>query len=133
MASKENRSLILSGKNSLRLQIEEVAISTLKWNARSPRMHPEKQITMLARNIDTFGFLVPCLISDQNRLLCGNARVRAASRLGMENVPAVRVSHLSDDDQRAIRDRFIGTQQRDQNDHRKACRDVQRQPHRQSR
>jgi DNA modification methylase len=102
MASKENRSLILSGKNSLRLQIEEVAISTLKWNARSPRMHPEKQITMLARNIDTFGFLVPCLISDQNRLLCGNARVLAAKRLGMETVPAVRLSHLSDNDQRAF-------------------------------
>ena len=102
MVLKENRSLILPGKNSPRLQIEEVTIARLKWNARSPRVHPEKQIAMLARNIDTFGFLVPCIISDQNRLLYGNARVLAAKRLGMETVPAVRVSHLSDNDQRAF-------------------------------
>jgi DNA modification methylase len=102
MVLKKKNSLVLLSRNFPKLQIEEVPISSLKWNARNPRVHPEKQIEMLARNIDTFGFLHPCLISDQNRLLCGNARVRAASRLGMENVPAVRVSHLSDDDQRAI-------------------------------
>ena len=57
---------------------------------------------MLARNIDTYGCLHPCFISDQNRLLCGTARVLAAKRLGMETIPAVRVSHLSDDDQCAV-------------------------------
>jgi DNA modification methylase len=102
MVLKKKNSLVLLSRNFPKLQIEQVAISSLKWNARSPRVHPEKQIERLARNIDTFGFLHPCLISDQNRLLCGNARVLAASRLGMKTVPAVRVSHLSDDDQRAV-------------------------------
>jgi DNA modification methylase len=99
---KKKRSLVLFGRNAPGLQIEEVAIAHLKFNARSPRVHPEKQITMLARSIDTFGFIVPCLIGDHNRLLCGNARVLAAKRLGMKTVPAVRISHLSEDDQRAF-------------------------------
>jgi DNA modification methylase len=102
MVLKKKNPLIPLSRNFPKLQIEEISISSLKWNARSPRVHPEKQLEMLARNIDTFGFLIPCLISDQNRLLCGNARVLAAMRLGMETVPAVRVSHLSDNDQRAF-------------------------------
>ena len=102
MVLKKKNSLIPLSRNFPKLQIEEIPISSLKWNARSPRVHPEKQIEMLARNIDTFGFLIPCLISDQNRLLCGNARVLSAMRLGMETVPAVRVSHLSDNDQRVF-------------------------------
>src|SRR4051794_3604113 len=66
----EKGSLVPFGRNSPRLQIEEVPISMLKRNARSPRVHPEKQTVMLARNIDTFGFLIPCLIDNNNRLLC---------------------------------------------------------------
>ena len=56
----ERRSLITVGSNTLRLQIEEMHISQLKRNTRSPRIHPDKQIVMLARNIDAFGFLLPC-------------------------------------------------------------------------
>jgi DNA modification methylase len=98
----EQRSLITVGSNALRLQIEEIPIAQLKRNARSPRVHSEKQIVMLARNIDTCGFLVPCLIDLKNRLLTGAARVRAAERLGMKSIPVIRVQHLSDAEMRAF-------------------------------
>jgi DNA modification methylase len=71
-------------------------------NAHNPRIHPEKQIRMLARNIDTFDFLVPCLIDEQNRLLTGTARVLAADRLGMTSIPVIRISHLSETEKRAF-------------------------------
>ena len=57
---------------------------------------------MLTRNIDTFGFLFPCLIDNTNRVLCGNARVEAAERLGMKTIPVIRVGHLNDAEQRAF-------------------------------
>jgi DNA modification methylase len=98
----EKRSLVPLGRNSPRLQIEEVRISLLKRNTRSPRVHPEKQIIMLARNIDTFGFLLPCLIDNKNRLLCGNARVEAAERLGMKTIPVIRIGHLNEAEQRVF-------------------------------
>jgi DNA modification methylase len=98
----EKRSLVTLGRNSPRLQIEEVPISLLKRNARTPRVHPEKQIVMLARNIDAFGFVFPGLIDDKNRLLCGNARVKAAERLGMTTIPVIRIGHLSEAEQRAF-------------------------------
>ena len=51
---------------------------------------------MLARNIDMFGFLVPCVIDEKNRLLSGTARVLAADRLRITQIPVVRVQHLSE-------------------------------------
>jgi DNA modification methylase len=94
--------LIPLGRNSPDLKIEEIAITELKRPARSLRIHPEKQIVMLSRNIDTLGFLVPCQIDEQNRLLSGSARVLAAERLGMRTVPAIRIEHLSQLEKRAF-------------------------------
>jgi DNA modification methylase len=98
----DKRALIPLGSNSLRLRIEEMPISELKRPARSPRIHPEKQIVMLARNMDTFGFLVPCVIDLKNRLLTGTARVLAAERLGMKVVPVIRIGHLSEIEKRGF-------------------------------
>ncbi|MBI3699664.1 MAG: ParB N-terminal domain-containing protein [Afipia sp.] len=97
-----NRELVLVGHNSISLQIEQILISDLKPNPSNARVHPDKQIAMLARNIDTFGFLVPCLIDEDNRLLTGGARVMAAQRLAMTAIPAVRIGHLNDAEKRAF-------------------------------
>jgi DNA modification methylase len=95
--------LIPLGRNSPHLKIDEIAITELKRPARSLRIHPEKQIVMLSRNIDTLGFLVPCLIDEQNRLLSGSARVLAAERLGIRMVPVIRIGHLTEIEKRAFR------------------------------
>lgn len=97
-----NRELVLVGHNSISLQIEQVPISDLKPNSRNARKHPDKQIAMLARNMDTFGFLVPCLIDENNQLLTGGARTIAAQRLGMTTIPVIRVRHLNDAEKRAF-------------------------------
>ncbi len=97
----ENRSLVPVKSNSLRLKIEQIPIAQLNRDGRSPRIHPDKKIIMLARSIDTFGFLMPCLIDEDNRLLAGVARVKAAERLGMTHIPAIRIQHLSRAEKRA--------------------------------
>lgn len=98
----EHLPIVLLNNNSPPLQIECVPLPQLKRNARSPRIYSEKQIVMLARNIDTFGFLVPCLIDESNRLLTGIARVLAAERLGMKVIPVIRIQHLSDAEKRGF-------------------------------
>jgi hypothetical protein len=97
----DNRALCRLLTNSPRLQIEEIPLSQLKRKALNPRRHPEKQITMLSRSIDRFGFLIPALVDEQNHLLSGEARVEAAARLGMPTIPVIRVQHLSDAEKRA--------------------------------
>jgi DNA modification methylase len=97
----DNRSLVPLLTNSPRLQVEEVPIAQLKRKTLNPRRHPEKQITMLSRSIDNFGFLIPGLVDEENHLLSGEARVEAAARLGMPKIPVIRVQHLSDAEKRA--------------------------------
>src|SRR5262249_33064277 len=98
----ESRSLVPFITNSPRLNVETMTISQLKQNARNPRVHPDRLIVMLARNIDTFGFLVPCIIDEKNRLLTGHARVLAAERLGMKEIPVIRIQHLARAEKRAF-------------------------------
>lgn len=98
----ENRVLFPTIGNSPRLQIEYVPLTALKLNASNPRQHSQKQITNITRNINQFGFVVPCLADDDNHVLAGNLRIAAAALLGMERVPVVRLHHLSEPEKRAF-------------------------------
>jgi ParB-like chromosome segregation protein Spo0J len=59
----------------------------LKLNPRNARVHPKTQISQIACSIERFGFNNPVLIDDQNNVLAGEGRVRAARLLGLERVP----------------------------------------------
>jgi ParB-like nuclease family protein len=89
-------------RNSPTVRLEEIPIAALKRNALNPRVHPEKQIRMLAESIAAFGFLIPCLVDQHNRLINGHARVLAAERRGMTSVPCIRIEHLNEVDKRAF-------------------------------
>jgi DNA modification methylase len=81
--------------------LEEIPLAQLKPKARNARTHSRKQVRMLARSIERFGFLVPVLIDESNTILAGHGRVEAAKLLKRDVVPCVRVAHLSEADKRA--------------------------------
>jgi ParB-like chromosome segregation protein Spo0J len=53
------------------------------------------------RYIERFGYVNPVLIDDDGQIIAGHGRVEAAKLLGIESVPALRLSHLSAADKRA--------------------------------
>src|SRR5258708_31685854 len=55
----------------------------------------------IANRIKRFGFTNPILISDDDEIIAGHGRVKAAKLLGIENVPTVRLSHLDATQRRA--------------------------------
>lgn len=57
--------------------------------AGNPRQHPERQIVQLMASIRQFGFTMPLLVAEAGELICGHARLEAARRLGMEDVPVL--------------------------------------------
>jgi DNA modification methylase len=82
--------------NDQKLSIEYVALSLLKLNPQNPRVHTGKQIGQIAKSIQTFGFNVPILINSDSQVIAGHGRVLACKQLGVKDVPAVRVDHLSE-------------------------------------
>jgi DNA modification methylase len=84
-------------------QIELWPIERLRPYARNARLHSDHQVAVLAANMLTFGWTMPCLISDDGELISGHGRILAATRLGLTKIPVLRMSHLDEDKRRALR------------------------------
>lgn len=73
----------------------------LRPYARNARTHSKKQVRQIADSIQRFGFTNPVLVSDEGEIIAGHGRVEAAKLLGLETVPTLRLSHLSETERRA--------------------------------
>jgi ParB-like chromosome segregation protein Spo0J len=82
-------------------QIEDIPITRLRPYPRNARSHSKKQVRQIANSIEQFGFTNPVLISDDDVIIAGHGRVEAAKLLGMQTVPALRLSHLDEVQRRA--------------------------------
>ena len=81
--------------------LESVPVEDLRPSPKNPRTHSKKQVRELARSMQEFGFTVPALIDEANRILAGHGRLEAAKLLGLTCIPCVRVSHMSEAQKRA--------------------------------
>ena len=78
-----------------RLTIQHRPLDTLRLDPLNPRVHSQKQIAQVAGSIRAFGFNVPLLIDDDNKIIAGHGRVLACKLLGITEVPTICLSHLS--------------------------------------
>lgn len=91
-----------SPPDSLRdLAIVRRPIGSLTLNPRNARTHSKRQVTQIAKSIKEFGFTNPILIDGHDRIVAGHGRLEAATRLGLEEVPTIRIEHLSTEQLRA--------------------------------
>lgn len=84
-----------------RLSVRYKEPQVLKPHPRNARTHSPEQITLLRRSIETFGFVRPVLVDDDDQIIAGHAMTLAAIQLGLDNIPTVSVAHLSPDEVRA--------------------------------
>ncbi|MFN7192826.1 MAG: ParB N-terminal domain-containing protein, partial [Rhodospirillales bacterium] len=85
------------------IQIEQWPLDRLLPYAANARTHPDEQVAQIAGSIAEFGFNVPCLVDERGVLVAGHGRLLAAQRLGLSQVPVIRLDHLSDAQARAYR------------------------------
>jgi len=83
------------------MHIEQIDIKRLTPYARNSRTHTDIQVSQIAASIKEFGFTNPVLIDEDNDIIAGHGRVLAAKKLGLDTVPCIRLSHLSETQQRA--------------------------------
>ena len=88
--------------SSLDLRIEYLPFGQLSENALNPRLHPARQIKALMRSISEFGFVTPVIVDEASLLVAGHGRVEAARKLGMRDIPVVRLAHLDQAQLRAL-------------------------------
>jgi ParB-like nuclease domain len=83
-------------------KMEPVPITSLHPNPRNAKKHPDRQITLLCENYSQFGFTQPIAIDEDSMILCGHARHIAALKGGVSHLPAIRLSHLTAIEKRAL-------------------------------
>lgn len=86
-----------------KLQIEYISILQIAPYVKNARTHSEEQISQIIESIREFGFTNPILIDQHNELIAGHGRLEAAKIVGLETVPAVRLSDLTEQQVKALR------------------------------
>lgn len=81
--------------------LEIIAVSALIPYAKNSRTHSETQIGQIAASIREFGFTNPILIADDNTVIAGHGRLLAAQKLGLADVPCLRLSGMTEAQRRA--------------------------------
>jgi DNA modification methylase len=82
-------------------QLETIQIDALIPYARNSRTHSDAQVAQIASSIKEFGFTNPVLIDVGGGIIAGHGRVLAARKLGMSEVPCIRLDHLTEAQKRA--------------------------------
>ena len=92
------------------LSIDYQPVSALQPRSTNPRTHSKKQIIQIANAIRRFGFTNPILVDDANGIVAGHGRIEAAKIVGLDQVPTVRLSAMSEAEIRAyvIADNRLG-------------------------
>ena len=86
----------------LRAELAFLATTDLKPDPRNPRKHDRRQIRVIARSIEAFGFNAPILINKTKQIIAGHGRVEAAKLNGCTQVPVICLEHLTEPSARRL-------------------------------
>ena len=86
----------------MQLKIEHTSVDRLIPYVRNARMHSDDQVAQIAGSIAEFGFVNPILVGEDDVIIAGHGRLLAARKLGMAEVPVIRLEHLSETQRRAL-------------------------------
>jgi DNA modification methylase len=82
--------------------IEQRPIGDLLPFTRNSRTHSEAHVAQVAASIVEFGWTNPVLVGADGVIIAGHARVLAARKLGLAEVPVIVLGHLSETQRRAL-------------------------------
>jgi DNA modification methylase len=82
------------------MQIKEVAVDKLIPYAKNSRTHSPEQVGQIAASIKEFGFRNPILV-DNLTLIAGHGRLLAAQKLGLDKVPTIDCSDMTESQKKA--------------------------------
>ena len=84
------------------LHIETWPVDRLLPYARNARTHSDEQVAQIAASIAEFGWANPILAGGDGIIIAGHARLLAARKLKMTDVPVIVLDHLTETQRRAL-------------------------------
>ena|ERR1700728_1594966 len=69
----------------------------LKGYEKNARTHSKEQIEQIIKSIRDYGFNVPVEVNASFVILSGHARVKAAKKMGLQEIPVIVQHHLIDE------------------------------------
>jgi len=85
------------------MNIETLDITQIKPYPENPRKISDKAVDKVALSIKEFGWQQPIVVDEQNVIIAGHTRHKAAEKLGIREVPVLKAIGLSEDKVRAYR------------------------------
>ena len=85
------------------MQIIQKKLADIVPYERNTKKHEETQIKNVAESIKKYGWVQPIVIDNDGTIVIGHCRALAAEKLGMEEVPCVIVSDLTEEEINALR------------------------------
>lgn len=80
---------------------KKLSPSVLIEYENNSRTHTDEQIQQVVRSITEFGFTNPIIIDESNIVIAGHARLEAAKRLNLEEVPVIELFGLTEAQRKA--------------------------------
>ncbi len=86
------------------VQIKKAKKATIgaEANPRNNKKHPARQIALLVENIVELGLTTPIIVDENGMILAGHGRHLAAQKLKLPEIPAIRLSHLTEAQKRVL-------------------------------
>ena len=84
------------------IKIEMLKIGDLKPYDKNPRLN-DNAVDSVANSIKEFGFKTPIVVDKNYVIINGHTRLKAAQKLGLEEVPCIIANDLTDKQVKALR------------------------------
>lgn len=84
------------------IEIKYWDISKVIPYEKNPRFN-DNAVDEVAKSIDEFGFKNPIVVDENNIIINGHTRLKAAKKLGLETVPVIKASDLTEEQVKAYR------------------------------
>jgi len=85
-----------------KLEITYVPLSEIQPYSNNPRKN-DKAVDVVAKSIKEFGFRVPIILDKNNVIIAGHTRLKAAIKLGLNEVPVIWADDLTEEQVKAFR------------------------------
>jgi ParB-like chromosome segregation protein Spo0J len=95
------KAAVISSPANIDIQIQRWPIERLKPYEGNARTHSNAQINQIAASMKEFGWTNPILV-DGDGIIAVHARLLAAQKLGMKEVPVIVLAHLNEVQRRAL-------------------------------